>query len=201
MNEEINENIVESLMREAVEKKAGLDALLLQSFRFLESNLGIKPNQSTYKKHSQKEWQIFCSEQNLDRNSFGVYFPRNLSAHILSGTSVLPVIFFHELFGHGTFCEHSSYGRRICALEKEIQETGDEAVRHELFTYMKKHIGRYEGFAFWVDYYMAREFGLLNLWNRRNEHIDSYFISLALETQKTAEKEGFGKIREIFGFE
>ena len=72
-----------------------LKNLILESEEILLSEFRIKPEKSTYTIHSC--WNDFVINTSSHPDSHGVYFPRDLSAHLRESSEFLSVNFLIEL--------------------------------------------------------------------------------------------------------
>lgn len=191
-----------------------LDQLLSECSEILESEFGIKPESSTYRFYSNEEWLDFLARTNSDEESFGVYLPRSLSAHLKEDSEFLPVNLIHEYFGHGLFCEHSSIGKKIVALEQQLAETEKRMLdleqlpenshftvgetnpyfkeyknqREQLAEFLSQNLQFYEGFAMWMEGYLAHSTDYDVLFDKKmNEFVQPGYTEL-FEQFKSFEK-------------
>jgi hypothetical protein len=79
--------------------------------------LDYSVEETELKKLNPKQWNIFCDKHYLNKNSSGIYLPRNQTAIIPLGNKLS---LFHEYFGHGLFCEQSLIGIELVNLEKRL---------------------------------------------------------------------------------
>ena len=172
--------------------------LVKESLEILESEFMIKPEASKYYIYSKDKWETFLSQTRSDRRCMGVYFPLSLSAHLDETSEFLQVNLFHEFFGHGLFCEHSLIGRKIVSLERDLAESEDKALnleekaqederrvisvgnpyfeeclkkRQRLIDLMNNQMDSYEGFALWLESFLAYRTGLEDLFERKFEEV------------------------------
>lgn len=195
----------------------GLDYLVSECSEILESEFGIKPESSTYRFYSNEEWLDFLARTNSDEESLGVYLPRSLSAHLKEDSEFLPVNLIHEYFGHGLFCEYSSIGRKIVALEQQLAETEKKVLgleqlperghftvdetnprfqeyktqREQLAEFLSQNIRYYEGFAMWMEGYLAHSTGNGALVDRKmNEVVHPVYKELFEQFKSFEEQYG-----------
>lgn len=154
--------------------------MILESEEVLSSEFRIKPEKSKYTMHL--DWNQFVKNTGSHPESHGVYFPRDLSAHLKESSGFLPVNFLHEYFGHGLFCEHAISGQRIASLEQALAETEKEMLnvselpaqqklqvdetnhffekykkqREELQQLFSRNVHNYEGFAMWLEHFLSK---------------------------------------------
>lgn len=170
-------------------------------------DLGIKPERSTYSTYSSEDWSSFCSSRNSKPNILeGMYLPRTLSAHLKQETPFLQLNIFHEYIGHGSFCEHSAIGKKIVKYEQELAEIEKQILciselpanvhfkldssnpyyrdysklkkeSEEFFRMYNKH---YEGFAYWLEDYLAQKYGLQELSKEKQKGINKHYLVLVL---------------------
>lgn len=109
----------------------GLESLIQESEKILESELGFKPENSRIVYHRLESWKVFLKWRN--KKIRGLFFPRNLTAHILKTSlkGTLPII-IHEYFGHGSYCEFTRVGKGIVEYERKLSSIEKELVEEEL---------------------------------------------------------------------
>lgn len=158
-----------------------INRLNLECSEILKSEFKIKPYKSNYKIYSNEEWNKFLVQTNSNKESLGVYFPRSFSVHLKRNSEFLPVNFLHEFFGHGLFCEYSLIGKKIVTLDSKLEETKKQILgvkklpknkhfkvgkTNPYFNIYKQQINElrkfcndnnhnYEGFAMWLENYLA----------------------------------------------
>ncbi|MFA5888508.1 MAG: hypothetical protein WC852_07405, partial [Candidatus Nanoarchaeia archaeon] len=147
---------------------------------YLQERFGISVNESSLCNHSDKEWKAFSQKYSF--NAEGAYFVRNKSAHINSDSDFASIDTFHEYFGHGLYTEHSVFGKELYSLErkllKEEQESGistgglsafreNNETCKEIADLQKKMIAPYEGFAMWMEWYLAMLTGKYDVYERK----------------------------------
>lgn len=161
----------------------------------LLSEFGIKPEKSTYTIHS--DWNGFVNNTGSHPDSHGVYLPRSLSAHLKESSEFLSVNLLHEYFGHGLFCEHAISGQRIVSLEQALAETEKEMLnvseppeqqkfqvdetnpfferyksqRKELQQFFSQKIHNYEGFAMWLEHFLAKAINNESLFEQKMDEL------------------------------
>ena len=188
---------------------------------------GISPQISSYKTYSDDEWFSFCSLRDLNPDVLeGTYLPRTLSAHLKQETPFLQLNFLHEYFGHGTFCEHSQIGRRIVDYEHELAEIERQILgveelpqnlsfkidrtnpffetyaelRGEFDAYFRKHHNYYEGFAYWLEHYPAKQCGLQGILEEKRQLIKHDYLNLVAAFDEFAGENGELALLEKLGF-
>ena len=174
-----------------------LTNLVLESEEALLSEFSIKPERSNYCIHSDNEWQAFLINTGSHPDSHGVYFPRDLSAHLKKSSEFLPINLLHEYFGHGLFCEHSTIGQRIVSLEQDLAETEKEMLnlaelpeqhhfqvdetnpnfqrykkqREELQQFFSQNVHNYEGFAMWLEHFLSKATNQAGLFEQKMDKL------------------------------
>jgi len=176
--------------------------------------LGYSIKESSLKNLNSNDWNEFCLSYNLNKNSKGIYLPRNSTAVIPKNNSLS---LFHEYFGHGLFCERSLVGKELVNLEKKLTEeeknnfNGDEFSKEDLenfrrenetFNYLQnfknQNLGIYEGFAVFSEYFLSNNFGLENLFEQKYEKLNGEFRKYFDEVISFNEK--FGNLATFYGF-
>jgi len=159
-----------------------LQSLVLESEEMLLSEFSIKPEKSSYYIHSDDYWQDFLNNTGSHPDSYGVYLPRSLSAHLKQSSEFLAVNLLHEYFGHGLFCEYAITGQRIVTLEQALAETEKKILnlseipkqqhfqvdetnpyferykkqREEAEQFFSQNVHNYEGFAIWLEHFLSK---------------------------------------------
>lgn len=103
-----------------------IERLLQQSNSRLKQKLGFHPEKSSYRLYDEDTWSEFCISRPQRQGANGVYLPRTLTAHILYLEPMFPGNFFHEYFGHGSYCEHTENGQKIVGFEQKLAEIEKE---------------------------------------------------------------------------
>jgi len=148
--------------------------------------LGYKPEQTELRIFSDGEWNSFCERIGLEKNSSGVYLPRNQTAFIDRKNQLT---LFYEYFGHGLFCEQSLTGRKLVDLEKRLLDEEKEEFKEKKFTleklkefrmknktflnldkFRKENLTQYELFAIWTEYLLSNN-GLRKEFEKRYDSL------------------------------
>ncbi len=185
------------------------------------------PQRSTFRVYPTPDWTQFCTNQGMDHRRDGVYIPRSLSAHLHSNTAFIQLYFFHEFYGHGSFCEYSSIGKKIVAYEHELAEiekavlgvtelpentrfrvTSDhilfadyKTLRDELQQYFAANHDVYEGFALWFEKQLALRNGLGELHKARMELVDSPHRAILTDIEYFVKSNGVAALLEKLDFD
>ncbi len=149
-----------------------------QAETHLLETFGIAPEKTKIRLYKAPEWRRFRSKWGFQKEVLGAHFSTDLSspitedstAHILEDSEFLPLTFFHEYFGHGLWTEHTPYGQEKKRLEKKIREEESNAKITEnnrisfwksnenykaLLELHKTTMPQNEGFAMWMEHYLA----------------------------------------------
>lgn len=148
-----------------------LEAYIQKAERVLKDKFGIKPERSELVYH--KDWSSFAKETGLHPSSESVFFPKNLTAYVPEGglEKILPLV-YHELEGHGNYCEHTLQGRKLVEDEKIFSQSEGEAklkFAHECSAYFQSIKPYFEGFAVWMEEFLLKNVGREDLWVERKE--------------------------------
>lgn len=148
-----------------------LNYYIQKAEELLEDKFGIKPERSSLVYH--EDWHSFIKENSLLPRSESVFLPKDLTAHIpkQSLEDTLPLV-FHEFEGHGNYCEHTLQGRRIIEDEKTFSQLEGEAkieFASQCSDYFQSMKPYFEGFAVWMEEFLLRHIGRLDLWLERRE--------------------------------
>lgn len=153
---------------------------------FYRELLGYKPEATQLEFLDNNQWTTFCSRFGLNRNSWGIYLPRNQTAIVPHQIETAPLSLFHEYFGHGLYCEQSLEGRKLVELEKRLlaeekqefegkQFTLEDvqkfrqrnSISQELQQLKKDNLGAYESFAIFTEYVLSRELDLMRMFEAK----------------------------------
>ena len=163
----------------------------------LITELEITPSKSKYEIVDIGNWQY-------NPETEGAYLPRKLLAQLRGNSPFLQLNFFHEYFGHGSFCEYSNTGKKIVQYEQELSEIeieilgvnelpsdlvfkldknnpkfeGYKKLRLELYNFATIHHNYYEGFAYWLEQELSLEQNLGELYMEKKNIIDPQYIYL-----------------------
>lgn len=137
----------------------------------LEDEFGVKPERSRLIYH--ENWSSFAKENCLNPSSESVFLPKGLTAHIPQESldKVLPLI-YHELEGHGNYCEHTLQGRKLVEDEKMFSQLkGEDKLEFasECSAYFQKIKPYFEGFAVWMEEFLLNAVGREDIWLERKE--------------------------------
>ncbi|MCX6710550.1 MAG: hypothetical protein NTZ02_00490, partial [Candidatus Woesearchaeota archaeon] len=162
---------------------ATLDSLLSDASSFVKSEFNLELQKSQLKIYSQANWREFCSTNGFDVNSEGLYVPTSYSAYLQNESPVVISNTFHELYGHGLFCEHSQIGKKLV---KIIQSPSNEKgflyeeinPKKSYAGFCKTNIGNYEGFALWLEALLCKETGTSNIWQMKKDRLPKDYVSL-----------------------
>jgi hypothetical protein len=161
--------------------------LISEISKHYEKLLGSSVKDTRLEILNKNQWVPLCDRYNLNKNSSGIYLPRNQTA-IIPTESKLSL--FHEYFGHGLFCEQSLAGKRLIDLEKKLLEEEKREFEKKKFTlkdiekfrkenktfldlenFKEKNLKLYEEFAIFSEYVLSKEFNLNDLFKRRYDSL------------------------------
>lgn len=148
-----------------------LETYIKKAEEVLEDKFGIKPEKSGLVYHA--DWSSFARENSLSSYSESVFLPKDLTAHVpkQSLERVLPLV-FHELEGHGNYCEHTLQGKKLAEDEKIFSKLeGEEKIKFasECSAYFQSIKPYFEGFAVWMEELLLKTVGREDLWLERKE--------------------------------
>ncbi|MEM5777913.1 MAG: nucleotidyltransferase domain-containing protein [Candidatus Aenigmatarchaeota archaeon] len=160
-----------------------LDFIIQDASSFLRTEFNLQLEQSQLKIYSPENWQNFCNVNGFNANSEGLYVPISYSAYVRIDSPVLVSNVFHELFGHGLFCEHSQIGKRLVEI---IQNREDEKSflynevdpQKQPLGLCRRNIGNYEGFAVWLEALLCNETDTSNIFEQKKDRLPNDYISL-----------------------
>jgi hypothetical protein len=194
-----------------------LDRLISKNEKILEEKFRIKPELTSYKTYNNKDWLNFCNSRNSSNKAEGIFLPRTLSANVLKDSEYFETNFNHEYFGHGFFCEYSLTGKELVQKEKELESLEKKILnldklpknkkisiddtnpyfdiyaskKNELTAFVNNNLYLYEGFAIWMEYFLAKQNSDLEIFNKKFDNLDIY-LKKSFENMKTFE-ENYGE--------
>ncbi len=157
-----------------------IDSLLRDATAFVEREFGLSVEESRLKLYSAEDWPRFCRANGFDGRSDGIYVPRSHTAYAKAESEALIPTVFHEYFGHGLFCEHSSIGKRLA----EIEEAGEDGE-----AYRRQNLDLYEGFALWMEALLCEETGYSGARERLSQE-DAMLLDYFREAERTLGRPG-----------
>lgn len=160
-----------------------LESALKDAGLFVSSEFNIQLEKSQLKPYSPDNWNKFCKVNGFEVNSDGLYVPASYSAYVRIDSPVLVSNIFHELYGHGLFCEQSQIGKKLIDI---VQNKGNEKAflfdevnpQMQLFGLCKTNIDNYEGFAVWLEALLCRETDNAKVWQLKKDRLPNNYISL-----------------------
>jgi hypothetical protein len=175
-----------------------LAAYIQKAESILEDKFGIKLERSKLIYHT--DWSSFTKENFLHPSSDSVFFPKDLTAHVPNQNleKILPLV-YHELEGHGNYCEHTLHGRKLVEDEKIFsQSEGEDKLKfaRECSAYFQSIKPYFEGFAIWMEEFLLKNVEREDLWIERREkskfmpldnqhsYFDAYSILKSFEDKK-----------------
>lgn len=154
----------------------------------LYSRFKVMPEKTQLFLYNSREFINFLDKKGLQKCE-GVYLSREYSSYVNLDSKYLPLILIHEYFGHGMFCEHSLYGKKIVFLEQRQREIEEnirkrnnlvEGVRFKILpedVFSQEYINNTkriltlneigEEFALWLESYLCKETGYIELFESR----------------------------------
>lgn len=178
-------------------------ALLNEGKNFLrkEFNLGIE--KSKIKLYSNKQWSEFCKLNNFEEQYSGLYLPEYYLAYVNKNSKFLIPDMFHELYGHGLFCEKSILGKELTNIIKEKRLVKDFLyspidLSKQIFGFMNYNIKNYEGFAMWLESKISIETGNKKLWEEKKQKLPKENVNVFEQFKQLENKiSSFGLISQM----
>ena len=138
---------------------------------FINSEFHLSLNKSILNIYSKENWTEFCKLNQFDNSANGIYVPVTFRAYVKNNTSDLISNIFHELYGHGLFCEHSQLGKILTRLTKVTEQNlfmyGKVDTKEQLFGMAEHNIYNYEGFAIWLESLLCAETDNKLIWQSK----------------------------------
>ncbi len=154
-----------------------LEPIINEASNFISCEFNLKVEKSQYRIYSEEEWLEFCHINkdtlfNLKKEHPGLYVPQSYKAYLREDSPTLITNLFHELFGHGLFCEHSKIGKGLVDILQRNQDPSqflyEETNSHIQPLGLTKHnIYNYEGFAMWLEEVLCKETGNNAIWEAK----------------------------------
>lgn len=141
--------------------------------KLLEKRFGFKLERSSLILHN--DWDLFIKENNLDLYCKSVFFPKDLTAHVHKGNleEILPLA-YHELEGHGLYCEYTLQGKALVEAEKKfarLKGKEKQIFASEWLEYFQSIQPYFEGFAIWIEEFLLKGVGRDDLWVQRKKKL------------------------------
>jgi len=204
-----------------------LTSIIDQGNLVVKDKFGIIPVKSSYSLYTSNGWIDFCTNRDENPEIESLYLSRTYSAHLKDKTDFLDIYILHEYFGHGLFCEYSKIGQKIVRFEQELAELEklmlgvDELPENQKITitsknpnfydykklkeeykqFFQKHFEYYEGFAFWLQYDLARELDLIEKWGELKEKLPRQIKELSHQVEEFIKTNGEKAFLEIVGLQ
>ena len=105
-------------------KMSGLIDILKEASDYVFSEFGLRLEKSRVKIYSKEDWDKFIDVNGFVADAEGVYMPQAYYAYARKDSPALTSNVFHELFGHGLFCEHSQLGRTLVDMISKGEDAG-----------------------------------------------------------------------------
>ena len=149
-----------------------LTDIIDESKKFVKEEFGFAPEKTELKVYSPENWSKFCSLNNFDPTSYGIYVPQAYSAYLHTDSPAIVPVMLHEFFGHGLFVEHSIIGKNLVDVIEKGEDQGAFLYREvdrrvQPFGLLDRNIYNYEGFAVWLEAILTKEAGLESMWEDR----------------------------------
>ncbi|MBN1793148.1 hypothetical protein JW826_05685 [Candidatus Woesearchaeota archaeon] len=149
-----------------------LEHALADAENYVSLEIGLSLTKSRLEVYDPDSWERFCMTSGFEKNAEGIYVPQAHRAYIRSDAVSLISNAFHELYGHGLFCEESKLGRIIAipdqtsdSVTEYLSSQRDPEVQHLGFP--GSNLWNYEGFAVWMECLLCKETGNSNSWERK----------------------------------
>ncbi len=161
-----------------------LNSIIKEVETYVKSELNLSIEKTQLKTYTQDQWTEFCSANKFDSEAEGLFVPISLSAYVNQESSVLISNVFHEYFGHGLFCEHSSIGKDLVDICKRQGNAEAYLMNHvdrrtQYSGLCRQNINNYEGFAVWLESLLCKETGNIDIWKQKKENkISSRYLQL-----------------------
>lgn len=204
---------------------ARIESLIQECSAILKSEFKITPEQTKISTYDAQNWRVFLQATNSDDDCAGVYFPRDLTAHLNQNSEFFEVNLLHEYFGHGLFCEHAIVGKNTVTLEQNLESTEKEILgsaeiltnfkiekthplfekyknqRKELAAFLNHNLANYEGFAIWMEAYLSGLTNKKDVFDKKMQQYCNKECTKLFETVKSFEqKYGTHSLIYQFGF-
>lgn len=137
-------------------------SFLVEAEQFVQSHFSFGLKNTSLKILSETDWSTFCTNNNFDHRADGLFLPPSLTAYVRQESPTFISDTFHELFGHGLFCEQSS----LSPLRQSSDLQG-------LFV---EPLLNYEGFAVWIEKYLCKETDNQSIWLKKEKSLPKWYL-------------------------
>ena len=164
-----------------------LDSILEDASDYVESEFKLNLEKSELKIYSPENWRLFCEANHFQEEASGLYVPDSYSAYVKSDNSFLVQNIFHELYGHGLFCEHSDIGKKYVSSDDKKSFLYN-LLKEPRYGFFDRNVHNYEAFAVWIEGLLSQEIDSAEAWNAKKLVMPNYYHQL-LEYMNSIEKE------------
>ncbi len=185
--------------------KSTLATILDTASNFVAKEFSLTLQKSKLQIYDTKVWNTFCIINGFNKESSGLYVPENFTAYAHHQTKHLIPTTFHELYGHGLFCEHSTIGKELVYIETN-KENSRQYLNKKLnkknysFGICTTKMDIYEGFAMWMEELLCKETQNKTAWTKKNPAIPKYYLNLLNSFKNEEVKLGRVNLVDKLGF-
>lgn len=141
-----------------------LEKKILEARKYLQASFGLEVRDTQLRAYSSEQWKLFVTHNqgtidNLTKESEALFIPQSQIAYVRTNTPFLIPNAFHEVFGHGMYCENSLPGKEL--VQQARKGNGQQHINaqrnQESRGLFNIHRDDYEGFAVWMEGTLSNE--------------------------------------------
>lgn len=163
---------------------------ILKATEIMDDKFGIKPSNVELEFHENIR-EFLKSTDNPCAQS--IFIPKNLTAHVPK-TKIELV--FHEFFGHGLYCEHTKYGKKMVDDEKRYYTMNDRQIEQNLtlHEYFKPD---FEGHALWIEDFLLTSLGKSEILSNRLKELRSFDFQSQFFPQLRTHRDVYDRVKQF----
>jgi hypothetical protein len=128
-----------------------LEEIVCSGAKFILDEFGLPMPDAKLNYYSDKSWKKFCELNEFTSESEGMYIPSASTAYVRDSPYMESNV-FHEIFGHGLFCDYAIPGKILVEVSKKgCTKEFMQAKSDTRFNITGHNITDYEGFALWME--------------------------------------------------
>ena len=164
--------------------------LIIQASEILEDKFKIKPEKTKLYIHEDIHKLL---NQTRNPQAQSIFFPRDLSAHVLIGR--LDFI-LHEYHGHGLYCEQSLYGKKMVENENRFNNMPQEEIQKVLLLheYQKPN---FEGHALWTEDFLLTKLNKFEILENRLKELKTLVFESQFHPDLKTQKDVYNRIKQF----
>src|SRR3989344_51199 len=165
-----------------------LSHVILETSEILKQEFNIRPEKT--KLYIYEDINKFL-QGTKNPQAQSMFLPKDLSAHVPKERLDL---IFHEYFGHGLYCEYTSYGKKMVNDENKYHSiTEDEIIRAlQYHDHLKPD---FEGHALWTEEFLLKKVNKEDVLERRLKELDKLHFSSSTNPRLKTQKDVYNRVK------